>query len=452
MPSDMYGLYIHIPFCRERCLYCDFYSEACGKKSYDLKEQSQHYISHLCEELRWLYEAGLLDDCKTVYIGGGTPSVLGTGLLPLLQTLSDLLPKNLLEWSVEANPESLNLSFQDMLLTAGVTRVSVGVQSFHDEELARLGRLHTAEEAYRRIIQLLEKKFRVSLDLMCAVPGQTEVSWRETLTTTAELAKNGLSHVSVYPLTLEPGTALYRRYAKLEPQWNSEDMQATTMRSAEKFLTKAGFSRYEVANYAKPGEKSLHNLCYWQAKSYIGLGSSAASMLTREEYERLRCMESLHVSQSPVCSKPRTSLESNKLSESRKLPVPGKLPVRGKLPELESKAVRVRMSIQDSRICYEQASCFADHHFELDQIDLREAWAEDLMLRARLSRGIPLHMLEEASAILGAARVETCVHHLVAQGLMQRAGDCQEPSLCPTERGWLLGNEVFQQLMALADD
>ncbi len=282
--SPYRALYLHIPFCKQRCLYCDFATGAvpCDDARID------DYVERLVLEIRRAARAGLLASIETVYIGGGTPSHIGSARLSmLLYTLSlsmRLTPD--VECVMEANPESLTSNMVRDLWALGVNRLSIGVQSFDDAVLQTLGRVHDASAA-RHAVEMAHERFEnVSIDLMCGIPGQTLDSFKSDV---REALRLGVRHVSVYPLAIEEGTPFDRAiHAGLLPSPN-EDAQADMMMAAEAILVESGMRRYEVASYAYPGFESRHNQAYWTGVPYLGMGRSAVTMRQNADCrERLR--------------------------------------------------------------------------------------------------------------------------------------------------------------------
>ncbi len=266
------ALYLHIPFCKKRCSYCDFDTNA---TPFD-EEVFGSYIDELIMSIRRASKNDLLGSIETVYLGGGTPSYIGNKQLSrLLYTLSmfmHLTPE--VECTLEANPDSLTEAMVKDLFALGVTRLSLGVQSFDDSVLQTLGRIHTAQKA-RKAIKLAQDRFEnISIDLMCGIPGQTEEMFRASLEEAVDL---GIKHISVYPLTIEEGTPFDTAVSKGELNYD-EDSGADMMRIASTYLEKQGMHRYEVASYAYPGFESRHNSAYWSAKPYLGLGRGAVTM------------------------------------------------------------------------------------------------------------------------------------------------------------------------------
>ena len=270
------ALYVHIPFCKSKCAYCDFASEAISADD----PRIEAYIDELILSIRAASRADLLGDLKTVYIGGGTPTHIGNKQLSrLLYALSlsmHLTPE--VECTLEVNPESLTEAMVKDLFALGVTRLSFGVQSFDDAVLATLGRAHDAEQA-RKAIERAQLRFEnISLDLMCGIPGQSIDSFRSSV---EEALSLGVTHVSIYPLTIEEGTRLrdlMDRSAFVESEDALSDAAAEMMVCAEELLVAHGFHRYEVASYARAGFECEHNKMYWTGKPYLGIGHAAVSM------------------------------------------------------------------------------------------------------------------------------------------------------------------------------
>jgi putative oxygen-independent coproporphyrinogen III oxidase len=262
----MRGLYIHIPFCVKKCTYCDFYSLPQRLDSLDA------YIEAI------LTEAGQYHgrDFRTLYIGGGTPSLLSAdNLKKLLQGLKRNLDLSyLVEASMEANPESVNLSLLDSAKASGVNRISIGVQSLSDSELSRVGRIHTAAQAVDAIELARKAGFtNISCDVILGLPGQ---DWQSLMVTLETLIALDIQHISLYCLSIEPHTPLA---LKPIPGIPSEDGQADLYEMAVSLIKTRGFTHYEISNFARAGHQCVHNLNYWRGGEYLGLGPAAASHL-----------------------------------------------------------------------------------------------------------------------------------------------------------------------------
>ena len=273
------SLYVHVPFCARKCLYCAFYSEPSSGELID------RYVDALIRELERV-AADLRP--RTIFFGGGTPSLLNLRQWERIFRAMDRLPlSGVTEWTVECNPATVSLDKAKLLRSAGVNRLSLGVQSFNETLLDRLGRVHTRQMAYDSFDILRQAGFdNLSLDLMFAIPGQTLEVWRETL---AEAAALGSEHLSTYEVIYEEDTPLYDQLqaGKIDVD---EDLACDMYEELVEHATKAGFQQYEVANFARastinsqlsttdfPSNACLHNVNYWRGGSFYGLGPSATT-------------------------------------------------------------------------------------------------------------------------------------------------------------------------------
>lgn len=271
MARDNAGLYIHIPFCRQKCLYCDFPSFA-GREG----EQERYTAALLAEMEARAAECGGRE-FGSVFFGGGTPTALP---LPLLERLARkafdsfrIAPDA--EITVEANPGTLDRGTARALRGMGFNRLSMGVQAWQNHLLGRLGRIHTIEDFLENYRIVREEGFRnVNIDLMFALPGQEMEEWLETLEQAAALEPE---HISAYSLILEEGTPFYAEWeaGRLEPV--PEELDREMYHAAVDFLAGKGYAQYEISNFARPGRQSRHNRLYWQAGEYLGLGLGAHS-------------------------------------------------------------------------------------------------------------------------------------------------------------------------------
>ena len=256
------GLYIHVPFCMRKCRYCDFYSVT------DLS-------------LTDLYTSAVIRNIKaygysfdTVYFGGGTPSLLTPKQISAILSAAEIAPNA--EISMECNPNSVTENYLREVRLAGVNRLSFGVQSFDDNELKMLGRLHDSAQAIEAIETAKKVGFdNISADLMLAVSGQTFESLRRSLSTVAKLP---LTHISAYMLKVEEGTPLAAD-EQLLAQIPDEDDTADMYLEAVKKLDEAGFEQYEISNFARDGFECRHNLKYWRCEEYLGIGPAAHSFI-----------------------------------------------------------------------------------------------------------------------------------------------------------------------------
>lgn len=263
------GLYVHVPFCARACPYCDFDFEVGRRPAWPA------FVDALEAERR---TRGLPEGLpvRTVYVGGGTPSLLGpAGLRALLGWIASRFDASAaVERTVELNPEHVDAALLDALVEAGIDRVSLGVQSLSPPALAQLGRVHAAAAARQALQDAVARGLRVSADLIVGWPGQSEASLRADV---EGVLATGVEHVSIYALTIEPGTpwaSLVRRGRRQPPD---ADAQAARLEQAADALAAGGLRHYEVASHARPGARAQHNLGYWTWRDYVGLGPSAAS-------------------------------------------------------------------------------------------------------------------------------------------------------------------------------
>ncbi|MBP7089024.1 MAG: radical SAM family heme chaperone HemW [Candidatus Omnitrophica bacterium] len=266
------SLYIHIPFCRQKCPYCDFYSI-----NYD-NELANSYLKALIQQIDTVN-----NNFTTLYIGGGTPSVLSFNLLKILLKSLSKLSKKAKEFTIEANPESLDEDKIKLFLDNGVTRLSLGVQSLSDMKLKKLGRIHFADKGRKSILLAKKEGFKnISTDLIFGLPEESLESWAKEL---KEVVRLPLNHISVYSLTYEKNTLFFKELQKKKIKPLNDEIAAKMYKLAMAYLPKKGFRQYEVSNFAKRGFICRHNYNYWQNKPYLGLGSSAVSFL---QGQRLR--------------------------------------------------------------------------------------------------------------------------------------------------------------------
>lgn len=406
------ALYAHVPFCAQKCRYCDFDSRSFAPC--ELGAALDAYFEQLYARLDAFGKAGALDQISTVYVGGGTPSLAGERLVELARRIRAWCAP--VEFTCEANPESLSAELAVALAKVGVTRVSLGVQTLDNTELTAIGRIHDADRALAAIATVKGAGLDVSCDLMCGLPGQTAASWRRSLDGVLAAAPH---HVSVYPLTLEEGTPLYRLACRDESLEPDEDFQAACMDVARERLGAADYHPYEVASYALDGHECAHNIAYWTGQGYLGLGRSAAGMLDAGDFDRLA----------------------------------------GLFPGVSSRgdAHRVRLVQRD-----DDATAF-----EVEYLSQREAAAEDLMLACRMTRGVGPDLLVRSACVIPTDELSAACDHALELGLATWVPDGVEgyagrvaskdvitgrarARLAPTHLGWLDGNVLFELFWGLA--
>ncbi len=273
--NGLAGLYLHIPFCSGKCLYCDFFSKATSK------DEINTYISNMLAKLEYYGKVYKNKKFNTLYIGGGTPSVIGTHHLARLVTAS-LENFNFLspEITIEMNPKSaLDIDFKK-LADCGVNRISLGVQSAHKNELELLGRRHCNDDVINAVEKIKNAGINnISLDLMVGISRQSKESLIKSIDFCIE---QNPTHISAYILKVEENTP----YNKLAPSLNlpDDDMQAELYITMQNYLTEKGYNQYEISNFAKKGFESKHNLKYWNCDEYLGVGASAHSMMDKKRF------------------------------------------------------------------------------------------------------------------------------------------------------------------------
>ena len=271
MKKDL-GLYLHIPFCIQKCGYCDFLSAPAGR------EEMEAYVA-LEKEIRSYGDFAGGYRVSTVFVGGGTPSCLEVSQTErIFEAVKDTFEiERMPEISMEMNPGTVTKEKLQAYKNCGINRLSIGLQSVRDSNLRLLGRIHTYEEFLESFRLAREAGFQnINVDLISSLPGQTEEFWREELKTIAELSPE---HISVYQLILEEGTTFYEKYAAHPELLPDEETSRAIYQATEEVLGQYGFHQYEISNYAKEGRECRHNLKYWERDDYLGLGLGAASMV-----------------------------------------------------------------------------------------------------------------------------------------------------------------------------
>lgn len=266
----MAGIYVHIPFCEKRCIYCDFYSTTD-------KRLADSYIDALCKELAARKDELQGESVTTIYIGGGTPSQLS---MSQLERFVSFLKRQINfdkieEFTIEVNPDDVTPTYMSACRAIGVNRVSMGIQSFVDAELQEINRRHTSDEA-RQVVKIIKEAgfSNISIDLIYGLPLQTLETWRYSL---AEAVALDVPHISCYNLSYEEGTVLYKKRENGEIKECGEDECVRMYEILVEELSQAGYEHYEISNFAKSGQYSCHNSNYWNLTPYLGIGASAHS-------------------------------------------------------------------------------------------------------------------------------------------------------------------------------
>lgn len=298
MKKDL-GLYIHIPFCARKCEYCDFLSWSAGE------EEREQYVEALLLEIESYREFAKGYRVSTVFIGGGTPSVLLPKQMErILQKVYEVFElEKRPEITIEINPGTVNEEKLQCYKENGVNRLSMGLQSVNNEKLRLLGRIHTYQDFVGSYELARKVGFdNISLDLISSIPGQTLQDWKKELeTATAQKPE----HISVYQLIIEEGTPFYEKYAEHPELLPDEETSREIYLWTGKFLKEAGYEQYEISNYTKSGKESRHNLKYWERGDYLGLGLGAASMVRNIRMSNTKDMKTYL----ERCTQPKTMRE-----------------------------------------------------------------------------------------------------------------------------------------------
>ena len=283
-PNDItmnLGLYLHIPYCLHKCGYCDFNSHP------ENQVESVHYVEALLKELKFYSTTLKSYNVPTVFMGGGTPTILPPSQLKkILDTVQQGF--NLTsdcEITIEANPATIKLETLQEIHAAGYNRISIGVQSFDEKELQLLERVHNEKEIHSTVHRARSANFEnLSMDLMFALPDQSTEKWQSHLKQAT--AKNP-DHLSTYNLTIEPATAFFKLHEKGKLCLPHEDIQLEMYETTIQVLEDAGYSQYEISNFSKPGMESQHNINYWNNGEYLGVGAGASSYLNGERSKNI---------------------------------------------------------------------------------------------------------------------------------------------------------------------
>lgn len=368
------AVYIHIPFCRHICPYCDFNK---------VRLAGQPVWSYL-EALQKEMAQALRDEprVETIFIGGGTPTALSYEQMRfLLRTINGLLPSSrpFAEFTVEANPGTVDEKLLEMMFQEGVNRLSFGVQSFDQELLSKLGRIHTVEDVYRSLQLARQAGFtNLSIDLMFGLPGQRVAQFEETISRALALE---LPHLSAYSLKIEEGTPFYKLYRAGKLPLPDEDEEADMYELVIDRLEEAGYRHYEISNFARPGFESRHNLTYWRNEEYYGFGAGAHGYVGGVRYMN---------------------------------------------------AQDVREYI---RLVEERGSAQVEAH----PVSQREAMEETIILGLRLAEGIKTSSFRQRFGLTLEDRYGHVLEPLLEKGLLAKSDDGYRL----TKRGLFLGNEVF---------
>ncbi|WAA10364.1 radical SAM family heme chaperone HemW [Fervidibacillus albus] len=375
------AVYIHIPFCTQICHYCDF------NKVFLSGQPVDDYLAALKKEMEMTLVETPTEHVETVFIGGGTPTAINERHLErLLETIHQVLPLNgVIEFTIEANPGDLNEDKIRLLKDAGVNRLSLGVQTFDNELLKKIGRNHRDKDVYETVEIAKKIGFdNLSIDLMYRLPGQTMEHIRYAL---SELAKLDVSHASIYSLIIEPKTVFYNLMRKGKLLLPSEDTEADMYHYILEEMAIHGFEQYEISNFSKPGFESRHNLFYWNNDSYYGFGAGAHSYLNGNRSSNIG-------------------------------------PVNHYIQALKEHRLPIKESIRVTK---------------------REQMEEEMFLGLRKTAGVSVHTFFQKYGVDPRNRYQEQVHNLTEQGLLEVTNGY----IRLTKRGLFLGNEVFQSFIGV---
>ena len=275
-------LYIHIPFCVKKCAYCDFLSGPANK------ETIEEYVQALIREIKSVESMKEMYQVVTIFVGGGTPSVLeGEQIERIFEAIRERFGlDDESEITIEANPGTVTREKMQAYKRAGINRISFGLQSANNEELKKLGRIHTYEEFLESYMLAREEGFdNINIDLISAIPNQTVESWKSTVD---KILKLQPEHISAYSLIVEEGTPFEKMYGEdgsKKEELPSEEEERMIYQKTKEWLKEAGYKRYEISNYAKKGYACRHNLGYWERKEYLGLGLGASSLIGNVRFQ-----------------------------------------------------------------------------------------------------------------------------------------------------------------------
>lgn len=402
--SKRLEIYIHIPFCVRKCSYCDFLS-----MSVDEKKQ-RDYVRALIREIelsREKMEDYLID---TVFIGGGTPSILEGSLIE--EIMNTLMANSKIsggaEITIECNPGTVTEEKLQLYKSVGINRLSIGLQSANDKELKEIGRIHTYAQFLESYHVARKCGFdNINIDLMSALPGQSEQSYQETLEKIIELKPE---HISAYSLIVEEGTEMYRRVESAEAKGKmilpEEEEERKMYYLTKELLAKAGYERYEISNYAKKGYECKHNIGYWKRKDYLGFGIGAASLYQEERYSNVR---DIRVYMDKLL---KADISDRNLGNNEN-------------------AVRLDQNIIESIEENQQ------------KLSVEEQMEEFMFLGLRMMEGVSVKGFEETFGKKYEEIYGKVSDKLVAQGLLEQSGD----NIRLTERGIDVSNYVMAEFM-----
>ncbi|MGM9519944.1 MAG: coproporphyrinogen-III oxidase family protein [Phascolarctobacterium sp.] len=451
------AIYVHIPFCKQKCLYCDFASYACFGE-----QEMRAYTEVLCHEIKVrAEEAAKVAAGATIYFGGGTPSVLpiecierivatlkecgfwsgqtsscasaatslSSGKVDLAQVLCGNAPR---EATIEVNPGTADLAKLERLRAAGFDRISFGVQSLQDEELRTIGRIHSASEALQAIEMAKQAGFaRISCDLIYGLPGQSLASLENTV---GRLIETGIEHMSVYGLIVEEGTPLERLVDEGKMLLPDEDLTADMYELVQDKLAQAGYERYEISNYAKNGQYSRHNTVYWQYHPYIAFGAAGCGFDISDnvstDVRNTYYADASQTSSSHTCWPQTSSTEENVASVCENTTIAYRRTAISTVPEYIT-AARVMTP----------ASWRSSELYSIETITPAQQLEEFMFMGLRRSVGADLKEARERFGVDVWERYSKQLQRFVEQGYLHY--DVAKQRLWLTPEGMEVGNQIF---------
>ena len=424
------AIYVHIPFCKQKCLYCDFVSYACfGER------EMRAYTDALCHEIEVRAdEAAKVAAGATIYFGGGTPSVLPMDCIEhIVATLKACsFWQEPAEATIEVNPGTADLLKLKRLRAAGFDRMSFGVQSLQDEELRTIGRIHSASEALQAIEMAKLAGFkRISCDLIYGLPGQSLASLEDTV---GRLIKTGIEHMSIYGLIVEEGTPLERLVDEGKMLLPDEDLTADMYELVQDKLAQAGFERYEISNYAKNGQYSRHNTVYWQYHPYIAFGAAGCGFDVNDKAATDRrntyYADASQASSSHTCWPQTSSTEENVASVCENTTIAYRRTAISTVPEYIAFAKALT-----------PASWRSSELYSVEAITPEQQLEEFMFMGLRRSVGADLKEARERFGVDVWERYSKQLQRFVEQGYLHY--DVVKQRLWLTPEGMEVGNQIF---------
>ena len=429
------GLYIHIPFCIRKCLYCDFLS---GAADDNVKKE---YVSALISEIRqWKGIIRQNYNIKTIFVGGGTPTCLEPELLyDIGNEMSDIVD-SVEEFTIEANPGTITKKHIDIFKEIGVNRVSLGLQSAVDAELKKLGRIHTYEDFLKSYDMVLNGGItNINIDIMSDIPGQTLESYQYTLNNVVKLKPE---HISAYSLIIEPETPFYEMEQSGKLDIADEDTDRKMYHFTKEFLRENGYKRYEISNYSHEGMECKHNMIYWRADEYLGVGLGASSYLAGMRFSNERKLEK-------YIEVYHGNEKSNvfDINMNRSISAVSKIVSEKKIVVDYSEEADKKTNAKESAMLakFEEVKNIADTKEDMTVLDRKDMMEEFMFLGFRMCEGVSYKEFEKRFCV----DIREIYGSVIDKFLQNRllAEDCNSGRIYLTERGIDISNYVMSEFM-----